>query len=258
MDRLSSQTIPDKGLAQELDLWDALRHEGLIQAREALFNRHAAFARALARRAFRQRARGDIDLEDLVQLAYEGLLEAIGRFDPSRNVAFPAFAALRINGNIADGIARMTEIRGQLSWRHRIKRDRMRSLAPDVDNLSIDQALAALGELALGLALGFMLEGTGLVAVRDEEDGEVHAASAFSAFDSLAWKELVKLLDEQLSDLEERDRSILQLHYIQGMAFDQIASLLALSKGRISQLHKASLSKLRKRITARGHFRFEQ
>jgi len=47
----------------------------------------------------------------------------------------------------------------------------------------------------------------------------------------------------------------LQEHYIHGVAFEQLASLLDLSKGRVSQLHRAALLLLRKRLREHGHFR---
>ncbi len=240
-------------------MWDAMRQGGHATAREELFLFHAPFARGLARRAFRQRSRGDVEQTDFEQLAYEALIEAISRFDPDRGTPFSAFAKPRILGNIADGIARMTEVREQLSWRHRMRRDRLQSLSPGTEHLSADQALEALSELALGLALGFMLEGTGLYAAEDAAQDEAKAgATSISAYESAAWKELMAQLERELSGLEARERTILQLHYIQGMAFEQVASLLTLSKGRISQLHKGALMKLRKRMAVRGHFRLEK
>jgi RNA polymerase sigma factor for flagellar operon FliA len=247
------------GAEQEAGLWERARREGLAIVREALFHFYAPFARGLARKAFRQRGRGDIEPADCDQLAYEALLEALARFDPDHGAPFPAFATPRIQGNIADGIARMTEIRGQLSWRHRMHRDRTRSLAPDRDAFTADQALDALSEMALGLALGFMLEGTGLYAdTAMEESGGGLSTPTFTAYDSLAWKELLKLLHGEMVSLDDREQAILQLHYVQGMAFDHIATLLGVSKGRISQLHRAALVRLRKRIGAKGHFRLEQ
>jgi len=252
----ASVQMPDDQ-EREAALWRAVREDGHEQARETLFNLYAPYARMLAHRAFRQRARGDLEKTDFEQLAYEALLEAMGRFDPGRNVPFRAFATARINGNIADGVAHMTEVRGQLSWRQRMRQDRMKSLARPPENMSAEQALDALAELALGLALGFMLEGTGLY-VDEEADEPAVSTPAYTAYDSLAWKELVHLLNAEMLALDPRDRTILQFHYVQGMAFDHVASLLSLSKGRISQLHKAALTKLRKRMTARGHFRLER
>ncbi len=243
---------PDPGADDEATLWAALR-EGAPTARERLFELHLPYARALSRREYRSRRGADIDPEDLFQLACVGLMEAMDRFDPALGVPFRGFAMRRIRGSMIDGIARMNEVREQLSHRGRVKRERLRSLAAgDAGKLDSAEAMEALVDMAVGLALGFMLEGTGLY--HDEEEPSTPA----TAYDSMAWKEMVDRLVAELARLPERDRRIIRLHYMEDVNFDQIAVLLGLSKGRISQLHKAALMLLRKRVSGAGGFRLER
>lgn len=244
---------PDDFAAEEAALWREMR-EGSEAARERIFSHHLPFARGLAGRQFRGRTGGDIEYEDFLQLACAGLLEAMDRYDPAMGVPFRGFAVRRINGSILDGLAKMNEVREQLSFRRRVKRERMRSLTPaEADALPPGEAMEALIDLAVGLALGFMLEGTSLY----REDGNAAGAQP-NAYDSLAWKDLVERLTAELGRLPERDRAIVRLHYLEEVSFDQIAALLGLSKGRISQLHKAALALLRKRISGSGGFRLER
>jgi len=239
----------------EIALWDAFKSNGSLAARERLFSHYAAFAGNVARRHHRERSWGDIELNDLHQYAYAGLLEALDRFDPSQGTPFRPFAVHRISGSIQDGITHMNELREQLSWRHRMRRERLQSLA---ERASDEKETAAtpiekLAELAMGLALGFMLEGTGLFA---EPGGESDGPGPTgTAYDSLAWKEVVVQLHANLSELPEREQTILRQHYLHGVNFDQLASLLAITKGRVSQLHRAALLTLRKRLREHGHFR---
>ena len=148
----------------------------------------------------------------------------------------------------------MSEVREQIGFRHRVRRERLRSLAPGraPPERRPGEAMEALADIAVGLALGFMLEGTGLY------HDEAAPAVAPTAYDSLAWKDLVQRLTQELTRLPDRDRAILQLHYLEDVNFDQIAALMALTKGRISQLHKAALTLLRKRISGAGGFRLER
>lgn len=255
-------TVPDiqldrPGVDEEAALWAAYRKSGSITAREQLFTLYMPFASTIARRLYRERTWGELDFADLRQLACVGLLEALDRFDPERGSAFRSFAAPRISGSIADGIARMSEVREQLSWKHHMRRERMKSLGHDGINTSdFGDALAAFSDLALGLALGFMLEGTGLIA-ETEEAPSTHNTTP-SAYESLAWKDMIGLLMAELATLPEREQVILRHHYIEGVAFDTLASLLNLSKGRISQIHRAALAQLRKKIVGKGHFRLER
>lgn len=238
--------------AEERDLWRALRGGQSGPVRDRLFERYLPFARILAGRQYRGRIGGDVEYEDLFQLACAGLLEAMDRFDPELGVPFKAFAARRINGSMIDGLARMSEVREQISFRHRARRERLRSLAGSESGEAPREAMDALIDLAVGLALGFMLEDTGLY------HDETRPAATPSAYDSLAWKELVQRLAVELARLPDRDRQIIQLHYLEDVNFDQIAILLGLTKGRISQLHKAALIRLRKRVSGVGGFRLER
>jgi len=239
--------------AGEAALWRALRHEGSAGARDRLFSLYLPFARSLAGRQFKSRRGGDVEYEDLLQLGCAGLLEAIDRFDPGFGVPFKGFAVRRINGSMIDGLAKMSEVREQISYRSRVRRERLRSLAADAEApAGPGQAMEALIDLAVGLALGFMLEGTTLY------QGEAQAAVQPTAYDSLAWRDLVKRATVELARLPERDRRIIELHYLDDVNFDQIARLYGLTKGRISQLHKAALILLRKRIAGGGGFRLER
>lgn len=240
---------------EEAALWSAFKTGGSTAARERLFSLHAAFARSIARRHYREQARGDLELADVVQLAHAGLLEALDRFDPQYGTPFRPFAAHRISGSIRDGLSKMSELREQISWRHRVRRERLRSLAQaNTEKMNTGEAMEALADIAVGLALGFMLEGTGFF---EQGDGSVQGPDA-TGYDSLAWKETVAQLHLALATLPEREQTILRQHYLHGVSFDQLASLLEITKGRASQLHRAALLVLKRRLRERGHFRLEK
>jgi RNA polymerase sigma factor for flagellar operon FliA len=244
----------EEAAAEEGALWRAMRGDPSGDARGRLFALHLPFAKSLAGRQFRTRRGGDVEYGDFVQLACAGLLEAMDRYDPELGVPFRAFAARRINGSISDGLATMSEVREQIRYRSRVKNERLRSLAvADAAKGTPAETMEALIDMAVGLALGFMLEGTNLY-----QDEQGAAETQPTAYDSLAWKDLVQRLVAELRLLPERDRTILELHYLEDVHFDQIALLLGLSKGRISQLHKAAMILLRKRIAGAGGFRLER
>jgi RNA polymerase sigma factor for flagellar operon FliA len=253
MSEVAPESRESDGAAEavELALWANLA-EGFSDARERLFERHLAFARRIASRYFRERNRGDMEFADLHQLACAGLLEAIDGFDPSRGVPFRGYAARRISGSILDGIARMTEVREQLSFRGRVQRDRLESLASArAEDGSRADAFAALADLAIGLAVGFMLEGTALFVPDDAADHRP------GPYEGVALARMAKRMREEIVQLPERDRAILHYHYEEGMIFDQIGELLGITKGRVSQLHRGALELLRKRLRQAGHFRLQ-
>jgi len=56
-----------------------------------------------------------------------------------------------------------------------------------------------------------------------------------------------------MASLPERQRFIVQQHYVGGMEFQDIAQQLQLSKGRVSQLHAQALEQLRSALKATLH-----
>jgi len=227
----------------EASLWRRLRADNDSDCRETLFNRYVGLARAIAATHYFRRRIKRSERTDFEQFAFEGLLQAIDRFDPLLGVPFSAFARRRISGNISEGAALMSEMDAQISHRHRVERERVRSLVRHQGGPPED-ALAALSGLAMGLALGLMLEGTGLMSGDDAAD------SRPNPYESLEWRQLQKKLVREVVRLPEKEAVIIRQHYDNGLRFAQIAALLELSPGRVSQLHRAALERLRKRIGA--------
>jgi RNA polymerase sigma factor for flagellar operon FliA len=223
----------------EASLWRRFRLESEAGCREALFNRYVGLARSVAARFFHRRRPPRPDLSDYQQFACQGLLEAIDRFDPLKGVPFEAYSKKRIAGSIADGVARMSEVDAQLSARRRAERERLRSLGR-FDNQ--EEALPALAELAVGLAIGLLLEGTNILAEECAEDPRPNA------YESLEYRQLQMRLAECVGSLPEKESAVVRQHYLNGLDFAQIAELMNLSRGRISQLHQSALERLRKKI----------
>ena len=229
--------------SHERALWTSFRTTASKVARERLFFSYQAFARSVAKRHFLDRRGGDIEFNDLCQLGYAGLLQAIDGYDPDRGASFKTYAVRRITGSIRDGVVKTSEVREQISHRARARRERVQSLTNlDVDAAPLGDALQALSEIAVGLALGFMLEGTNLYLAEERD-------RSADAYEGLAWKEATTRMLAELAKLPERDQLIIKSHYLDGLNFETIGDLLDITKGRVSQLHRASLTLLRKRLT---------
>lgn len=228
----------------EASLWRRARFEDDVRSRETLFSRYVLLAQSIAARHFEWRRR-TVDRGDLEQFAYEGLLQAMDRFDPLQGVPFGAYARPRIAGSVADGMTRMTELNAQLGHRRRLHQERLRSIAPEAATADADP-LAALGDLVVDLALGLMLEGTGLLAADDGADPRP------SAYEGLAWRQTQAALADALGKLPETERTVMRQHYHTGLSFAHIAELLRLSRGRVSQIHRSATERLRRWLRHHG------
>jgi RNA polymerase sigma factor FliA len=222
----------------EASLWRRFEVSRTGTLREGLFDRYRAFARAIARRQARLHGMAADRSEDLEQLAYSGLLEAIDRFDPRRGAPFPAFAKRRIVGSIMDGVGLIDEQSAQMRFKRRVERERLASLVPSRDAMA--SATEQLSGLVAELAIALMLD------MEERFEQSAMSGRPENGFDSLAWRETKVLLSQRVEALPEPERSVVRYHYQHDMLFTQIASLLGLSRGRVSQIHKAALTRLRR------------
>ena len=232
---------------REQALWESFKGRGELAARADLFALYHPLARRIAAKHFHAQTRTDVELNDVVQLACAGLIEAIDRFNPSLGVPFKFYGNRRILGSVLDGLARMTEQRAQAEAWRTARQDRLRSLKADADLASenFNEALAQLGAIANEMAIGFMLEDSGFLSSENTQALE-------SPYDSLVWRQLQTRLAAELELLRPNERAVLSYHYLGAISFRQIAELLALSPGRIAQLHKSALGTLRKRLLKAG------
>ncbi|MCK9194684.1 MAG: sigma-70 family RNA polymerase sigma factor [Nevskia sp.] len=229
--------------AEERTLWGRWRAGSEQSARGELVDRYMDLVRILAAEAYRSANFGYVEFSDLMQLGAVGLLESIDRFDPAFGSNFAGYARKRIRGAILDGLEKQSEHHSQSAFRRRVRKERTESLADgakaDHGNLFLQMV-----EIATGLAVGHMLEGTTMYVDPDAEkraysdNGEVYASA--QSFRYL------------LSKLPVAQAKVLESHYLNGIQFDEIAALMAVSKGRISQLHSEAIRALRRQFRARG------
>lgn len=228
----------------EAALWRRLREDADTGAREQLLALHMPYAKVVAASYYGKRFHDEIEFGDYLQYASLGLLEALERYDPARGVQFRTFAARRMHGAILNGLERLTEKQQQIAARRRLRNERVQDIkalgAPAGDGAPQDaeQLLRFVSEVGIGLALCWMLEGTGMVQTPD-------AGAHAPFYRSVAIRQLRDRLLHAVDSLPPQDRTVLRSHYLQELPFDEIAATLQLTKGRISQIHKQALQRLR-------------
>lgn len=223
--------VDRNGGVEEAVLWRRWREEKDEEARWALAELHRPYAQRIAARAFARRPHAGLEFGDYGQFAMVGLLESIDRYVPGGPAQFRTFATRRIQGAILNGLEHLDERLEQAAAWRRARRERAESLIPDqLGGRSAERLLADLGQIGVGLALGFILESSGMFCGPEAVRGDdLHA--------EVEVRQLRQRLWEAVTQLPARERRIIELHYREGRRFDEIAEALEVSKGRISQLH---------------------
>ena len=218
-----------------MELWEQLDTDTTGSVRAALIDRYLPLARTIAAGIYSRRMDNDVPFDDYLQHANLGLIEAVGRFDSSRGVSFSTYATYRIRGSVLNGLDSETERRHQQAFYRRLQRERRRSLLSE-DGETGKDGLEELATLTVHLLLGVLL---------DEGEPVDPETGAAGVGEPRALDELRLHLNRALGRLPERERTILRHHYFYQMPFSELGSLLGLSKGRISQLHRQALVRLR-------------
>lgn len=225
--------------------WRDWRAHGDAAARAHLITHYQRFARIMAAKLYGQHPYKVLEFDDYLQYANVGLIEALERFDPTSGVMFETYSASRIRGAILDGIRRSSDVQEQISARRRLTEERIASLDDDDIAQGSEQLFKRLADMAIGLAVGFALEGTGMYQNDASGTGE-------NAYQGVELTQLGQRLRALVRMLPEAQRTVVAGHYLQQQNFAVIAENLDVSRGRVAQLHKEALTRLRTMLQQQG------
>ncbi len=190
-----------------------------------------------------------VDVADLVQIGFFGLIDAVERFEPQRGLRFETYAAQRIRGAILD------ELRTQ-DWVPRTVRGRVRDRERAQERLEARLRRAATDlEVAaeLGIAVGELRTQRQPVQVLsvealDEQGGgiaELLEDGSADPVELIEARETVAMLRAAVLRLEERDRTVIHLYYTENRTLADIGRTLGLTESRVCQLHSRAVLRLR-------------
>ncbi|MDO9043229.1 MAG: FliA/WhiG family RNA polymerase sigma factor [Desulfocapsaceae bacterium] len=201
--------------------------------------------------------------DDMRSAGMLGLIDAANKFDPSKNILFKTFAEYRIRGAILD------EMR-KLDWFSRSLREKQSNLSRTMTRLERklgrtpeEEEMAQAMEISLEEYQQILGEVSHLGCVSlnetldNSEDGVsfldslVDKRSDLSPASRLENKELTKIMASILQELSEKERLVISLYYYEELTQKEIAEVLDVSEGRISQLHSQALLKLKTKVQMR-------
>ncbi|MEK6257833.1 MAG: sigma-70 family RNA polymerase sigma factor [Planctomycetota bacterium] len=186
-----------------------------------------------------------VDVENLESAGVLGLVEAAGRFDPTRGVDFKSFATLRIRGAIFDEARRNCPLPQEVM-------QRVSQVAKAQENLtgpvSVDELATATG-LSPDDVLDALIA-MPLIQVRSLEhvDNDPTAHMDGSPESAAEWDEQKQLLADAITSLPERERLVVTLYYMEDLRLKEIGQVLKLSESRVSRLLAAAQHQLREYV----------
>jgi RNA polymerase sigma factor for flagellar operon FliA len=239
-------------------LWDEYRKHPSRELRETIIVEYAPLVKVVAGRLSMYLGY-NVEYEDLVSYGVFGLIDAIDKFDPGKDVKFETYASLRIRGAILDQIRKMDWIPRTVRQKQKKIDEAIRQVEAKTGKTASDSAVA--GELGIQETelneWQSQLKVTNMVSLNEflEQGGEpVMDATGNSHFvqpeDSVETEELKKVLSESLDVLTEKEKKVILLYYYEDLTLKEISNILDVSESRVSQLHTKALQKMRKKMGA--------
>jgi RNA polymerase sigma factor FliA len=245
------------------DLWRRYKDEQDEKARERLVLAYAPLVKYVAGR-MSTGLPSHVEESDLISYGLLGLISAIERFEPNREIKFETFAMTRIKGSIID------ELRA-LDWVPRSVRAKAREI--EKVNAKLEHQLQrAPGDREMAGALGMSVEefqeslvrisNSSVIAldelwtVSDASGDQVSLLDTIQdpqAVDPAAEVDTADMKDRlggAIARLPEREKLVVALYYYEGLTLREIGEVLGVTESRVSQLHTKAVLRLKSRLGA--------
>jgi RNA polymerase sigma factor for flagellar operon FliA len=255
----STNTISPKIDDDDIELWIKYKKSKQKDIKDQLIVKYLPFVKYIAGRVA-MNLPPNIDFDDLIGYGTFGLIDAIDKYDPNREVKFKTYAQTRIRGAILD------ELR-ILDWTPRSVRQKSRQLEKtyaELENrlgrvatdeevakeLNIDnEEFQKLLNEARGVAL------SSLDDLSYDEDSNtskldlIESLTSENPEEQITTEEKKNILAHAINDLPEREKLVIALYYHEDLTLKEIGEVLEVSDSRVSQLHTKAVLRLRGKLS---------
>lgn len=220
---------------------------------------HRPLVRKIASRLM-SRMPASVALDELLQAGMIGLDDALTRFEEGRGASFDTYASRRIEGSMLDSLRASDELSRQVRRQQREIRATVHSLEHRLGRAPRAKEVADALGWTLDVFYRAMLD-AGAAPTRLEDEALEPAADAghteagHLVADEHADPQRLfqrqqrrEALSKAFEDLNPQERSVMEMIYAQELDLAEIGTLMGVSASRISQIHQATVAKLRIRM----------
>ncbi|NLC92702.1 MAG: RNA polymerase sigma factor WhiG [Treponema sp.] len=253
--------MPINDEKEEDNLWDEFKKTKSPALRDKFIRQYMPLVKYVAGKV----AVGmpnSVEYDDLVGFGQFGLLDAINKYDTSKNVKFKTYAVTRIRGSIFD------ELR-QIDWVPRSVRQKSREIEDAVVTLESRLGRTATdSEIASSLNMSeseyhrtvMKVSGTSILSLNDvwytgDDNDNMSIGNNIESPTSLnpdviaEREEIRKVIAKAISELPEKEKMVIVLYYHEDLTFKEIGEVLEVSESRISQLNAKANERLKSKLT---------
>lgn len=243
----------------ESEVWKRYRETGSLKYRNMLVKQYSPLVKYVAGKVSVGMP-PNMEYDDLVGFGVLGLIDAIGKFDPSKYVKFKTYAITRIRGAIFDELRSLDWVPRSVRQKSKLLEESVRKLEAKHSRAVTDEELAEDMEINLK-ELNDLLQKvsvTNLLSLDDirykNEEGisildSVEAHSSGQPETQVERQEIKEIIIKTIKELPEKEKKVLVLYYYEDLTLKEIGKVLNVTESRISQLHTRAIVRLRSRLT---------
>lgn len=200
-----------------------------------------------------------MEYEDLVSYGMIGLMDAISKYDSSKGMKFSSYASIRIKGSIIDEIRRCRPIsKGAMDKLNRyneavesLQKELLRE--PEAFEIAkyMNMTIREVGEIENYINYISVVSLEDIIFSNDEDMtimGLIEDKNSPSPEQSYEEKEQIDILAKAIESLNQKDRTVLNLYYYEGLTLKEIGAVLTVSESRVCQLHSRAIRNLREKM----------
>jgi len=242
-------------------LWASYKDAGLRETRDQLILHYSPLVKYVAGR-MGAGLPAHVDEADLISYGLGGLIAAIERFDPSREIKFETYAIMRIKGAIIDELRAMDWVPRSVRARAREVERANAKLEHTLQRAPTDKEIAAemkvsveeLNDSLLAISHSSMVALDELWSTSDSSGDQV---SLMDTLEDTTAPDPAKALDvgdlkdriaDSIATLPEREKLVIALYYYENLTLREIGEVLGVTESRVSQLHTKAVLRLRSRM----------
>jgi RNA polymerase sigma factor for flagellar operon FliA len=243
------------------DVWSSYKQTGDEKAREQLVLAYSPLVKFVAGR-MSSGLPAHIEESDLISYGLLGLIGAIERFDPQREIKFETFAVSRIKGSIIDELRSLDWVPRSVRAKAREIESTQTKLEHELGRVPSDKEVADALEMSIEDFQESLLQISNSTVVALDELWTVSDSSGdqISLLDTmkdpnavdpareLGVSELKDRLANAISRLPEREKLVIALYYYENLTLREIGEVLGVTESRVSQLHTKAVLRLKSRL----------
>ena len=198
------------------------------------------------------RARHITEIEDMMQIGYTGLIIAAQNYTPLEGASFASYASIRIRGAIVDYLRKSsnlcrTTIQVKKKYNAAVEKlERQLLRQPNRLEIAVEMDMSEVQLTEWEAA--FQANTPQSIDSVYDQFSIWFTSSDNNPEEDVNEVELRELLKKALTELSEREALVIQLYYVEELNVFEIAKVLEVSTGRVSQIKKSAIGQLRRFI----------